>query len=165
MAKGLEDIRKTLSRISQGENLLDMLCEMERTMDSLGLFAYQNWLEGELLDGPHVSKYWFKTTWMFKEEQMPDPAGAMRLDKIGCVVRYEKDVLKQPRKILTPADWANPKTKKAKIDDVNVYLVHIDMPIKYIVDGNDEIHGVEDVELEKDIQMQEQPELDDMEEL
>lgn len=142
MAKGLQDIRNTLSKISQGGTLVDMLCEFERTLDNVGIFTYQNWLEGELLSGPEVSKYWFKTSWMFYKENMPDPDGAMRLKKIGCNVWFEEDVLEQPRKILSPEDWEDGTTKKAKIDELPVWIVHIEMPIKYITDGHDEIHRI-----------------------
>lgn len=150
MPQGLENIRSTLAKISQGDDLLSMLCEFERTLDHTGLFGYANWLDGELIQGPEVSKYWFKTTWMFHKTNMPDPRGGMRLKKLGCRVSFTEDCLEQPRKILEPTDWDNKRTKKAKMDEIPVWLVEIDMPLKYITEGNDEIHQLLNDELDND---------------
>jgi hypothetical protein len=139
---GLEEIRNTLAKISQDETLMDQLCEFERTLDKTGIYAYQNWLEGELIDGPHSERFWFRTAWLYKHTDMPDPDGALRLSKIGCKVWYEETVLKQPIKVTSPEDWRNNQNKRAKLEDVPAWIVHINMPIKYITSGNDEIHGL-----------------------
>lgn len=142
MKYGLEEIRNTLAKISQDDSLLDMLCEFERTLDKTGVYAYQNWLNGELISGPDVERFWFKTAWLYRKDEMPDPDAALRLEKIGCKVWYTDAVLKQPVKISSPASWENQTSKAAKMIDTPVWIVHIHMPIKYITDGNDDIHDL-----------------------
>jgi hypothetical protein len=137
MPQGLEDIRATLAQITRGDDVMDLLTEFERTLDATEIFSYRNWPIGELVKGPDVTRYWFTTSWMFPHTLMPDPDGALRLEKIGCRVTYEKDTLNQPRRILSPKDWKNPKTKDAKIDELPVWVVTIAMPIKYVTDHLD----------------------------
>ena len=54
MATDLESIKKTLVNISKGNDILDMLIEFERTMDNAEIFAYKNWIMGELVEGPDI---------------------------------------------------------------------------------------------------------------
>ena len=142
MPRELDDIKKTLVRISKGETLLDTLLEFERTMDSAEVFAYQNWILGELVEGPEIGRYWYKTTWMFPYELMPDPDGGLRLTKLGAKIGFRKGTFKKPIKVTGPQDWADETTKKAKIVDHPVWLVNIDLPIKYINRGLDNIDDI-----------------------
>lgn len=146
MPQGLEDIKKTLARITRGDSVLDLLMEFERTIDATEVFSYKNWMAGELVDGPHVSKYWFTTSWMYPFKLMPDPDGALRLEKIGCKVHYEKDTLAQPRRVLSPKDWGDQKTKAAIIEDLPVWIVTIKMPTKYVVGHLDALNDYLDDE-------------------
>lgn len=148
MPQGLENIKKTLARITRGDSVLELLMEFERTINETGLFYYKNWIAGELVDGPHISKYWFKTSWMYPYKLMPDPDGALRLEKIGCKVHYEKDVLNQPRRVLSPKDWSDQKTKAAIIDELPIWIVTIDMPTKYVVGHLDALHDYLDDEFD-----------------
>lgn len=147
MSQGLEQIKDTLARITRGDNAMDLLMEFERTLDKTEVFAYKNWLLGELVKGPEVKKYWFVTSWMWPHELMPDPDGALRLEKIGCKVLYTKDTLDQPRRVLSPKDWQNLRTKEAIIDELPVWVVEIQMPIKYVTDSLDVLHDFIDDEV------------------
>lgn len=147
MPQGLENIKNALARISRGDSAMDLLMEFERTLDAAEVFAYKNWLSGELIDGPDIGRYWFTSTWMWPQKMMPDPEGALRLEKIGCKVLYSKDVLDQPRRIMTPKDWQNTRTKDAKIDAVPVWLVRIEMPMKYVTDSLDAFNEYIDDEI------------------
>ena len=142
MTTDLEMIKSTLVGISKGEGILDMLIEFERTLDNAELFAYQNWNLGELVEGPIISRYWFKTVFMYPKKKMPDPDGGLRLTKLGAKVNFRKGIFKKPVKVKGPQDWSNINTKAAKIADHEVWLVTIDLPIKYIhrgLENNDEI--------------------------
>ncbi len=146
MPQGLEDIKKTLARITRGDSVLDLLMEFERTIDATEVFSYKNWMAGELVDGPHISKYWFTTSWMYPFKLMPDPDGALRLEKIGCKVNYRKDILNQPRRVLSPKDWSDQKTKAAIIEELPVWVVTIQMPTKYVVGHLDALNDYLDDE-------------------
>lgn len=132
MYTDLDSIRKTLVNISRGKNSLDTLIEFERILDNLEIFAYKNWILGELVDGPEISRYWYKTVWMFPYSMMPDPNAGLRLTKIGARVSFKKGIFKRPVKVKGPEDWANPETKRAKMKKTEVWLVTIEMPMKYI---------------------------------
>ena len=147
MGYGLEEIRNTLARISQGDTLLEMLMEFERTLDSVEIFAYENWTKGELVKGPEISRYWFTTWWMYPEKYMPNPDGALRLEKIGCKVTYKKDVLKHPKRVLSPTDVKTQKSRRAEIVESPVWIVKIKMPMRYISDNLETIETAIDDEI------------------
>lgn len=135
MATDLDSIKKTLVNISQGNSLLDTLLEFERTLDNAEIFAYKNWILGELVEGPDISRYWYKTVWMYPYVMMPDPNAGLRLTKLGAKVNFRKGTFKKPVKVRGPEDWANPETKRAKMAEHEVWLVTIDLPLKYINNG------------------------------
>lgn len=140
MNRDLEQIKNSLAKITQSKDSMDILYEYERVLDQVGLSSFKNWYCGELLDGPTVDKYWVSCQWMFPKEKMPDPDGALRLTKIGCKVSFSDDLLKVPRTIMSPNDWEDRSTKKAKMEDVPVWVVTIKIPMKYIEDGFDDIN-------------------------
>jgi len=139
MPKELDDIKATLVRISKGDSILDTLMEFERTLDTAEVFAYQNWMLGEIVDGPHIDRYWYRVTLMYPLAKMPDPDGGLRLTKLGAKVNFRKSIFKRPVKVHGPQDWRNASTKKAKIAEHPVWLISIDLPIKYINRGRDNL--------------------------
>jgi len=142
MTTDLDSIKQTLVNISRGENILDTLLEFERTLDNAEIFAYKNWILGELVEGPEIGRYWYKTTWMYPYAMMPDPNGGLRLTKLGAKVNFRKGVFKKPVKVEGPQDWVDPQSKRAKMVEHEVWLVTIDLPLKYIQRGmtqNDDI--------------------------
>jgi len=149
MATDLESIKTTLVNISKGNSLLDTLLEFERTLDNAEIFAYKNWILGELVDGPHISRYWYKTIWMYPYAMMPDPDAGLRLTKLGAKVSFKKGTFTKPVKVHGPADWANPETKRAKMAHHEIWLVTIELPLKYVNRGLNQLDDIiqQDVEL------------------
>lgn len=135
MTTDLESIKKTLVNISKGSSILDTLLEFERTLDNAEVFAYKNWILGELVEGPDIGRYWYKTTWMYPYAMMPDPNGGLRLTKIGAKVNFRKGVFKKPVKVEGPQDWVDPQSKRAKMAEHEIWLVTIELPLKYINRG------------------------------
>lgn len=138
------DVIKNLSSVFENDRAFKILKDFERVIDELGLYVYKNWEEGELVEGPIVDRHWIKCTFMWPEKNMPDPMAGKRLIDYDCKVAYEKSSIVKPREIKKPDD-IRPGTKKGKLDRHPVWLVHIQMPKKLIVD----IYGgsVEDIEL------------------
>jgi hypothetical protein len=66
---------------------------------------------------------------------MPDPNGGLRLTKLGAKVNFKKGVFKKPVKVNGPEDWRDPETKRAKMAEHEIWLVTIELPIKYINRG------------------------------
>ena len=98
MPQYIEDIQSTLASISKGNDLMDLLLEFERTLDSTELFAYKNWADGELVSGPKLDRYFITTTWMYPYKRMPDPYGALRLKETRLRSRFRKRYLYETNK-------------------------------------------------------------------
>lgn len=147
MTTDLDTIKQTLVGISKGDTILDTLLEFERTLDNAEIFAYKNWILGELVEGPTIGRYWYKTVWMFPYNLMPDPDAGLRLTKLGAKVNFRKGVFKRPVKVKGPEDWVDPQSKRAKMVDSDVWLVTIELPIKYINRG---LQDLDDI-IQKDI--------------
>lgn len=144
----LESIKNTLVNISKGNGVLDMLMEFERTLDNAEVFAYKNWIMGELVEGPDIGRYWFRVVLMFPHALMPDPDGGLRLTKLGAKVNFRKGIFKKPVKVRGPQDWIDPESKRAKIAEHKIWLVTIELPIKYINRGLED----NDDKIRKDIE-------------
>jgi len=143
-----KSIRDTISNIYDGNSALDMLLEFESVLDSLHVYAYQNWSSGEVVQGPDISRYWIEVTLMYPERKMPDPDGALRLTKHGCYVFFQKEDYIVSVDIKSPDDLeARPdgehKPKKVK---QKVWLVKIAMPRHFVDEFKSEkinINGTE----------------------
>lgn len=142
------DIKDTIASIYDGNTKLDMLLEFEGVLDNLHLYAYKNWIKGEVVAGPEISRYWIEATLMYPQEMMPDPEGALRLTKHGCYVYFQKETYIVSVPIHTPDDLEQDdkgerKPKKAK---KNVWLVRIVMPRQFVDEFQSEkitVNGVE----------------------
>jgi len=73
----------------------------------------------------------------------------LRLTKIGATVTFKKSIFKKPIKVEGPQDWKDPTSKKAKIIDHPIWLVTIDLPIKYITQGLEDIETMIQKDLEQ----------------
>lgn len=133
------DIYKTIDNVFVSENTLQVMIEFERVLDQTDMYAYENWISGELVEGPNVSRYWVEASFMWPLKLMPDPEAALRLTDRDCKVYYSRDYYVEPRK-------AEPSQKNMFIDPVNgshrptlkrtpVWVVTIKMPRRY-VDGD-----------------------------
>ena len=154
MPKRVNDIMALLKRVGGQSTSLDMLMEFEKTLDAANLYAYKNWMSGELVEGPSINRYWFTTMWMYPYKLMPDPQGALRLLKYGCKVSYAQDTLLEPKSVKnTQTDLkggAANERKQAKILRKPVWLVQIEMPRKFVDDAHDALLQFEDGEIDMD---------------
>jgi hypothetical protein len=131
------DILKNIETIYGNDNAFAIIKDFERVLDELDLYVYDNWQDGELIEGPIMTKHYVSCKFMWPLKQMPDPMGGKRLLDYDCKVTYKKDQLVAPRKIVEPDD-VRPGTKKGKLDTAPIWIVEITMPInlmKNIHDG------------------------------
>ena len=77
-------VADNLRDIYLSEGSLLTLLDFERVLDEADLYAFQNWISGELVQGPDAGRYTVKCTFMWPYKLMPDPSGAKRLASIGC---------------------------------------------------------------------------------
>lgn len=127
------EVIKNLQTLSENQTAFKVLKDFERVLDELDVYVYKNWLEGELIEGPDVSRYSVTCKFMWDRNEMPDPEGGKLLTNYGCEVKYERTFVMLPRKIKDPSDY-RPGTKKGKIDAHPVWIVHIEMPKKLMQD-------------------------------
>ena len=150
MPKKVNEIMALLKRVSGQETSLQLLMEFEKTIDNANLYAYAHWLDGELVDGPVIDRYWFTTTWMYPKNRMPDPDGSLRLIKYGCKVYFGEDTYLDPTKVKGPEDIADAQSKKAKIKKHPVWLVTIKMPRRFVDEAQEAMLHLEDDEIDMD---------------
>ena len=117
--------------ISIDNSLLEYLLEFERQLDENHLYAYRNWKDGVIVEGPELSRHWIKVVLMYPYENMPDPEGAKRLLKLKTRVDYQKDSIEEYRQI-TSEDDVDRETGKAKLDKKDVWYVTIEMPRAFV---------------------------------
>lgn len=127
------DVIKNVQFLSENNNAFSVMKDFERVLDSLDIYVFKNWEDGEIVSGPNVSRHDVECCFMWPRNKMPDPQGAKRLDDYGCRVTYQRDHVLVPRKIKDPDDF-RPGTKKGKIDPHPIWVVTITMPKKLIQD-------------------------------
>ena len=110
----IKDIIANIEQIYGSNNSLNLLKDFERVFDELDIYVFDNWLDGELVEGPKEDRYFIECTFMWPKDKMPEPAGGKRLLEYGCKVGYAESVMSSVRKI--------------KIDYDKIWMVRIKMP-------------------------------------
>ena len=142
------DIKQNLKAIKQiymSDAAISMLCDFERVLDSMDFYTFPNWRIGELVEGPIISRYWVKCTFMWPLDRMPDPSAAKRLLPYGAKITYKKDKVQMPVSIRSPSD-IRPGGHKGKLVDFPIWYVEILLPKKLMGDikqGSVDIAGEE----------------------
>lgn len=131
----IKDIITNIEQIYGSNNSLNLLKDFERVIDELDTYVYDNWIDGELVEGPKETRYFVECTFMWPQDKMPEPVGGKRLLEYGCRVQFAEATISKVRKIKKPED-IRPGTKKGKIDHEPVWMVKISMPKKLMHDIN-----------------------------
>lgn len=151
MTIAVKILNDQIKKISETNTLLDMLLEFEKTLDSMDLYAFANWNEGEVLEGPKLDRHYMTVKLMYPQSKMPDPSGAKRLLNRDVLVKYSKDTLLSPRRVRNFDDLIvevspNGEQKyRAKTDSEPVWIVEIKMPRRFVDEFNADI-----VEMDED---------------
>lgn len=131
-----DDILDNLRDVNKNNSLLDILLEFEKVLEDTGVYAYKNWDLGEIVEGPNLSRYWLHVKLMYPYMGMPDPKAGIRLEKIGCEIKFNKGILKTPIIPQSPDDLDNEGMPKLKSDAI--WMIDIWMPRKFIDNFTDE---------------------------
>ena len=131
----VKDIINNIEQLYGSNSSLKMLKDFERVIDELDTYVYDNWIDGELVEGPKETRYFIECTFMWPKDKMPEPVGGKRLLEYGCEVKFAETRISEVRKIKKPED-IRPGTKKVKIDHKDVWMVKIAMPKKLMSDIN-----------------------------
>jgi hypothetical protein len=126
-------VAENIKDIYMSEGTLLTLLDFERVLDELDIYAFKNWIYGELVSGPEIKKYTVSCIFMYPKKLMPDPRGGLRLLPFDCQVKFRLTEIKIPIKIQKPSDY-RAGTHKAKMIKKPVWLVEITIPKNLISD-------------------------------
>jgi hypothetical protein len=117
----------TVKGIMTSDGSMSMLLDFERVIDEADVYAFKNWLLGELVQGPVIKRYNVICVFMWPYKLMPDPRAAKRLLKLGCKVTYGKSSIKVPVEVQDYDDFV-PGTRYPKMKKRDVWFVSIEIP-------------------------------------
>lgn len=90
-----------IKKVYEQEGLLDILVSFEEYLDNMNLYVYEGWMDGVVVEGPIVSKYWVEVTLKYDGDKMPDPRGLLMFTnqgvKVSCKQTYEEVAIEKPR--------------------------------------------------------------------
>jgi len=146
--KLINEAEKSFRQLN-AQNMQGTLIQFEDFLDSSHLYAFKNWIDGAVWDGPNVKRYWVSVTLKYPYEQMPEPIGGMRLVNMGAHITYTLSSEKIPMKVIGPEDL-DPITRKPKEEERDIWLIEICVPRRFIQDAIDD-----EMELEPEQQAEE----------
>lgn len=117
----------TVKGIFTSDGSMSVLLDFERVLDESDLYAFKNWILGELVQGPVSKRYTVSCVFMYPHKLMPDPRGAKRLAKLGCKIKFMKTKIEVPIEVKKPEDFL-PGTRYPKSIKRDVWLIYIEMP-------------------------------------
>ena len=126
-------VADNIKGIYMSDGSIRVLLDFERVLNELDIFAFRNWPLGELVAGPEQGPYKTSCTFLWPEQLMPDPRGAMRLLPFDCEVKWKKTKMKVPIKVKSPSDFKG-GTRVAKLIEKPIWLVEIIMPKSLMAD-------------------------------
>ena len=133
MPANIRDLLNNTKEIFMTDSAVSTLLDFERVLDELDLYAFANWKQGELVEGPVYEKYFITCTFMWPYKKMPDPRGAARLSEYDCEVEYTQDFFEHPDTVKTPNDF-KPGTRVPRTINSPIWLVKIVVPRKLMQD-------------------------------
>jgi hypothetical protein len=126
-------IISTIKGIYTSDGSMSILLDFERVLDDSDLYAYKNWLLGELVQGPNLGRYDVTCIFMWPYKLMPDPRGIKRLIALGCKVEFAKSDIKVPVEITNYDDFV-PGTKYPRMMQRKIWFVKITVPLDLMDD-------------------------------
>jgi hypothetical protein len=123
----------TVKGIYMSDGSMSTLLDFERVLDEADLYAYQNWIVGELVQGPVVGRYSCKCIFMWPYKMMPNPKGALRLTNVGCKVTFGKGEIDVPVEVKDYEDFV-PGGRYPKMKERKVWFVEIEIPFELMDD-------------------------------
>ena len=127
-----------IKRLTDSEDLIEILMDVEDYLDTNYLYTYKNWIDGHVVDGPKIKKYWITIILKFDYEKMPDPMGAARLLPHGTKVRYRVADELRDVKVSNPGDY-QPGTHKPREKKYKIWLIELQIPRRFVKNLTDEV--------------------------
>ena len=144
-----ESPQSVITRLSDNDDLVDIMISIENYLDTNDIYTFANWIDGEIVSGPYVKKYWVKVTFKWDYKDMPDPDGGLRLLKHGTKIRFRKSTEEVPVEIKSEADY-QPGTKKPKMKKEKIWLVDMLIPRRFVESISKEVMDLYDEDVDTD---------------
>ena len=139
----LETLIDNIKGIYESNNLLEILSDFERVLDNLDMYAYLNWGNGELVEGPVSSRHWVSAKFMWPKKLTPDPAFLNRLSNNGIDFDVKTDSFERSIHVKNHDDF-KPGTFYPKQVKHPVWVIEIWIPkfmIQEVEQGYIELGG------------------------
>lgn len=120
-------IVSTIKDVFMSDGSMSTLLDFERVLDEADIYAFKNWILGELVQGPKIGRYTVKCIFMWPYKLMPDPSGVKRLASIGCNIQIGKSKIKVPISVQNPDDFVQ-GTHYPKMVEKPIWFVEIEIP-------------------------------------
>ncbi|RYD66042.1 MAG: hypothetical protein EOP83_05985 [Verrucomicrobiaceae bacterium] len=123
-----------IEQLEDSPHLLDLLIQMEDVLDSLDIYVFKNWINGEIVEGPKVRRYWLDMTLKFDHDKMPDPRAGLRLLKHGVRIDFERATEDTTGTVKESEE--DKSEKKDEKDTAKLWLVRISIPRRLVQEIN-----------------------------
>lgn len=123
---------KSFRELDSG-NMQAALIQFEDYLDNNHLYAFKNWINGIVWDGPNITRYWVDVTLKYPYDLMPEPRGGLRLTQMGAKITFTLSTERVPKKVEHPDDL-DPSSRKPKEETKEIWLVNIRVPRRAIQD-------------------------------
>lgn len=148
-----------INTLYRNNSYTDILCNIDSFFDLLGVYAYPNWLEAEVVD---MKFYKYFTEIMLRQprDKKPSEAASELLKKYNCQIEYNKADDFKAKQINSPEDveWSSKLERYIpKLDKEEIWVVSVLIPNKYIL--NDEIFNVGEIQKKLDLEQDTDAEL------
>lgn len=134
-------IYKNTKNVNDDYGKLDAAMEVAAFLEQVGAFAFDNWIDGELVYGPAIEKYYVTIKLMFPKKMPPNPAVFERLTNLECIIEFDEDTYKRVALIrddnVEPIEYSADNGFHKKIFEHKVWIVTLRVPQRYLsLDGN-----------------------------
>jgi|TARA_B100001094_G_scaffold330900_1_gene397400 hypothetical protein len=163
----------TIKNIYMSDGSMNTLLDFERVLDDADIYAFRNWINGELVQGPVIGRYNCSCCFMWPYKLMPDPKAVLRLTAIGCDVKMMKGQLEVPIAVTSYEDFQS-GSRYPKMKENQVWFMQITIPFDLMddikegtVDLADQTIDLSEIEDAYDVDLDEETsaEIGDVEEL
>ena len=123
----------TIKNIYMSDGAMNTLLDFERVLDEADVYAFRNWINGELVQGPEIGRYSCTCTFMWPYKLMPDPRATVRLANVGCNVKMLKSKIEVPVAVTSYEDFQS-GSRYPKMQENQVWFMQIEIPFELMDD-------------------------------
>ena len=123
----------TIKNIYMSDGAMNTLLDFERVLDEADVYAFRNWINGELVQGPEIGRYSCTCTFMWPYKLMPDPRATIRLANVGCNVKLLKSQLEVLVAVTSYEDFQS-GSRYPKMQENQVWFMQIEIPFELMDD-------------------------------